>query len=165
VTTYGVALAANRQRLTTPPPPADAIEAARHAEIRAWFAGLGQTQQNAAIQNAVNTLDPELLAALFHAPVAFGIIAPKTRDVVGEVYARATNLDGYENLLIGEEQLRAAQEGISRARWIVSQVVGWQPADYERADREATRPCDSGGPARGVHRRRQGLGQRDISVC
>jgi hypothetical protein len=42
-------------------------------------------------------------------------------------------------LLVNEEQLRAAQEGVQRARWIVSQVVGWAPADYERADLEATR--------------------------
>jgi hypothetical protein len=136
---FATALAANRVRLTTPPPPADVIEAARHAEIRAWFVTLAPRQQNDKIQAAVTTLDQELLAALFHAPAAFGIISDKTRAVVGEVWARATNLDAYENLLIGEEQLRAAQEGIVNARRIVSQVLGWQNDDYERADREATR--------------------------
>jgi hypothetical protein len=77
--------------------------------------------------------------SLFHAPTAFGIITDRTRAVVGEVYARATSLDAYENLLIGEQQLAAAQEGIQRSRSIVSAVIGWAPEDYEREDRAATR--------------------------
>lgn len=70
---------------------------------------------------------------------AFNLISAKTRDLVGTAYARATNNDGYEALLINEQQRAAAKEGLRRAREIVHQVVGWTAADYERAGAEAAR--------------------------
>lgn len=118
----------------------------RHVELRDRVSALGQSERNDVIQRAIyEPVNVELFAALYYANPAFPLISDRTKTVVSEVYARATNLDAYETLLINEQQLAAAQEGIQRAREIVARVVGWAPDDYVPGDAEATRRAQMGG--------------------
>jgi hypothetical protein len=133
VNTFADALAARRQKLSSPPAPSDAAEAARHAEIRTWFIPLDDTRRAAVIREATTASDAELLSALWFAPAAFKLLKPEIRATVGEALARASNDAAYEALLVNEEQLKAAREAIARARVQVHAVIAWEPSQYDRA--------------------------------